>query len=164
MLVTTSTELLAATQVELEAQLAGLPAPRQEYARLALHNGGAVLVDSLEEGAEVTNAYAPEHMQLVTREEGRILDLLHDAAEILVGQHTTVSMANFVLGCPAALPTSGYAKVSSGITAHSFRKKRAVAKATPEGLRALAPTVLAYTRHEGFPAHGNAVAIRLERA
>jgi len=160
-LVTTSAELLAAVQVELAAQLAQLPAPRDEYARLALHNGGAVLVDSIEEGAEVANAYAPEHMQLVARDEDYVLDLIVDAAEILVGQHTTVSMANFALGCPAALPTSGYAKVSSGITAHTFRKKRAVARSTPEGLRALAPTVLAYTAHEGFPAHGNAVAIRL---
>ncbi|WP_293787486.1 histidinol dehydrogenase [uncultured Aeromicrobium sp.] len=160
-LVTTSSKLLAAVQVELADQLAQLPAPRDEYARLALHNGGAVLVDSMEEGAEVANAYAPEHMQLVARDEEYVLGLIVDAAEILVGQYTTVSMANFALGCPAALPTSGYAKVSSGITAHTFRKKRAVAKASPEGLRALAPTVLAFTAHEGFPAHGNSVAIRL---
>lgn len=160
-LVTDSAELLAAVQIELAEQIAQLPAPRDEYARLALHNGGAVLVDSMEEGAAVANAYAPEHMQLVARDEDRILDLIVDAAEILVGQYTTVSMANFALGCPAALPTSGYGKVSSGITAHTFRKKRAVAKATPQGLRALAPTVLAYTAHEGFPAHGNSVAIRL---
>jgi histidinol dehydrogenase len=161
-LVTTSAELLASVQVELAAQIADLPAPRDEYARLALHNGGAVLVDSMDQGAEVANAYAPEHMQLVAREEDRVLDLIHDAAEVLLGQHTTVSMANFALGCPAALPTSGYAKVSSGITAHTFRKKRAIAKATPEGLRALAPTVLAFTAHEGFPAHGRSVSIRLE--
>lgn len=160
-LVTTSAELLAATQIELEAQLADLPAPRDEYARAALHNGGAVLVDSIEQGAEVANAYAPEHMQLVARDEDYALDLIHDAAEVLLGQYTTVSMANFALGCPAALPTSGYAKVSSGITAHTFRKKRAIAKASPDGLRALAPTVLAFTAHEGFPAHGNSVAIRL---
>lgn len=160
-LVTDSAELLAAVQIELADQIAQLPAPRDEYARLALHNGGAVLVDSMEEGAAVANVYAPEHMQLVARDEDRILDLIVDAAEILVGQYTTVSMANFALGCPAALPTSGYGKVSSGVTAHTFRKKRAVAKATPEGLRALAPTVLAYTAHEGFPAHGNSVAIRL---
>lgn len=160
-LVTTSAELLAATQIELEVQLADLPAPRDEYARAALHNGGAVLVDSIEQGAEVANAYAPEHMQLVARDEDYALDLIHDAAEVLLGQYTTVSMANFALGCPAALPTSGYAKVSSGITAHTFRKKRAIAKASPEGLRALAPTVLAFTAHEGFPAHGNSVAIRL---
>ncbi|MFC6356353.1 histidinol dehydrogenase [Luethyella okanaganae] len=160
-LVTTSAELLAAVQIEITEQLAALPSPRDEYARIALHNGGAVLVDSIEEGAEVANAYAPEHMQLVASNEDYALDLIHDAAEILVGQHTTVSMANFALGCPAALPTSGYAKVSSGITAHTFRKKRAVAKSTQEGLRALAPTVLAYTAHEGFPAHGNSVSIRL---
>ncbi len=100
-------------------------------------------------------------MQLVVQNEDAALDLIVNAAEILIGQYTTVSMANFVLGCPAALPTSGYGKVSSGITAHTFRKKRAIARSTPDGLRALAPTVLAYAAHEGFPAHGNSVAIRL---
>lgn len=160
-LVTPSADLLAAVQIELASQIVELPAPRDEYARLAMHNGGAVLVDSVEEGAEVANIYAPEHMQLVVRNEEDALDLIVDAAEILVGQYTTVSMANFILGCPAALPTSGYGKVSSGITAHTFRKKRAVARATPDGLRALAPTVLAFAEHEGFPAHGTAVAIRM---
>lgn len=160
-LVTPSTELLAAVEVELAAQIAELPAPRNEYAALALQNGGVVLVDSVEEGAEVANAYAPEHMQLVVRDEEAVLDLIVDAAEILLGQYTTVSMGNFALGCPASLPTSGYGKVSSGITAHAFRKKRAIAKATPDGLRALAPTVLAFAEHEGFPAHGRSVSIRL---
>lgn len=160
-LVTPSVELLAAVQIELAAQISELPSPRDEYARLALHNGGVVLVDSVEEGTEVANSYAPEHMQLVVRNEDAALDLIVNAAEILIGQYTTVSMANFVLGCPAALPTSGYGKVSSGITAHTFRKKRAIARSTLDGLRALAPTVLAYAAHEGFPAHGNSVAIRL---
>ncbi len=162
-LVTPSQSLLDAVQVEVAAQLLELPEPRRGYAELSLGtNGGAVLVTSMEQGAEVANAYAPEHMQLVAREEDRILDLLHDAAEILLGQDTTISMANFVLGCPASLPTSGYAKVSSGITADAFRKKTAIAKSDRAGLEAFSTTVLAFTGHEGFPAHGNAVLARLK--
>ena len=164
-LVTPSAALLDAVQAEVAAQLLELPEPRRSYALSSLGtNGGAVLVGSMEEGAEVANAYAPEHMQLVAREEDRILDLIHDAAEVLLGQDTTISMANFVLGCPASLPTSGYAKVSSGITADAFRKKMAVAKADRAGLTALSGTVLAFTEHEGFPAHGNAVRARLQGA
>ncbi|NTW39832.1 MAG: histidinol dehydrogenase [Cellulomonadaceae bacterium] len=162
-LVTDSAELLAKVQVEVARQLADLPAPRDAYALAALSNGGAVLVDDMVQGAEVANAYAPEHMQLVVRDEDAILALLHDAGEILLGQFTTVSMANFVLGCPAALPTSGYAKVSSGVTVDAFRKRTAVAKSDRAGLERMAGTVVAFCRHEGFPAHELSVTRRLSR-
>jgi histidinol dehydrogenase len=163
-LVTDSPALLDAVQAEVEKQLGDLPETRAGYARLALGtNGGAVLVDDMAEGAEVANAYAPEHMQLVARDEDAVLDLIEDAAEVLLGQNTTISMANFVIGCPASLPTSGYAKVSSGITADTFRKRMAVAKSTRAGLERMSDTVVAFTRHEGFPAHELAVTRRLTR-
>ncbi|WP_150308057.1 histidinol dehydrogenase [Planctomonas psychrotolerans] len=163
-LVTDSPALLETVQAEVEKQLADLPEQRAGYARLALGtNGGAVLVDDMVEGAEVANAYAPEHMQLVARDEDAVLALIEDAAEVLLGQNTTISMANFVIGCPASLPTSGYAKVSSGITADTFRKRMAVAKSTRAGLERMSGTVVAFTRHEGFPAHELAVTRRLDR-
>lgn len=160
-LVTTSPGLLDAAQDEVARQLADLPEQRASYARAALTNGGAVLADSIEEAAEVANTYAPEHMQIAVQDEDRVLGLLTDAGEILTGQHTTVSMANFVIGCPAALPTSGFAKVSGGVTAEAFRKRTAVAKATPQALRRVSGTVVALARHEGFPAHEAAVTRRL---
>lgn len=163
-LVTDSAELLAAVQLEVAKQLLDLPEQRATFAKLALGtNGGAVLVSDMVEGAAVANAYAPEHMQLLVREEEAILDLVEDAGEVLLGQNTTISMGNFVIGCPASLPTSGYAKVSSGITADTFRKRMAVAKATRAGLERMSDTVIAFTRHEGFPAHELAVTRRLNR-
>ncbi|GAB6902319.1 histidinol dehydrogenase [Kineosporia succinea] len=160
-LVTDSTSLLAAVQAELATQIDRLPTPRDEYAATALGtNGGVVLVRDLVEGAQVANAFAPEHMQLVARDEDRVLDLLHDAAEILLGQNTTVAMANFFIGCPASLPTSGYAKVSSGVTANAFRKWSAVAKADRGALERSAKTVLTFCEHEGFPAHGATITAR----
>lgn len=164
-LVTDSEQLLAAVQVEVARQLLELPEPRRSYARTALGtNGGAVLVADLVEGADVANEYAPEHMQLVAREEEAILDLLHHAGEILLGQWTPVSAANFLLGCPASLPTSGFAQVSGGITAEAFRKRTAIAKADRTSLTRMAPHILVYTEHEGFPAHGRAVSLRTSPA
>jgi len=161
--VTDSQELLDKVQAEVARQVEDLPEPRRSYALSSLGvNGGAVLVRDMIEGAEVANAYAAEHMQLVTRQEDAILELLVDVGEILLGQETTISMGNFVLGIPASLPTSGYAKVSSGITADAFRKRTAIAKSTRAGLTTMSDTVLAFTEHEGFPAHGNAVRKRLE--
>ncbi|PRY11531.1 histidinol dehydrogenase [Kineococcus rhizosphaerae] len=162
-LVTDSAALVAATELELAKQLDALPEPRRTYAAKALgENGGVVHVADLTEGAEVANAFAPEHMQIVARDEQRVLDLVVDAGEILLGQQTTVSMGNFVIGIPASLPTSGYAKVSSGITADAFRKWTAVAKADHAALVASAPTVFALAEHEGFPAHAASVRARLE--
>ena len=160
-LVTDSEALISAAQVEVARQLAELPEPRRSYAALALGtNGGAILVDDMEQAAEVANAYAPEHMQIAARDEEAVLALLTDAGEILVGQWTPVSAANFIIGCPASLPTSGFAKVSGGITAEAFRKRTAVARADERALARMRGSITAFTQHEGFPAHEAAVSIR----
>ena len=85
--------------------------------------------------------------------------LVH-AGEILIGQHTPFSAANFVIGCPASLPTNGFARVTSGVTVDAFLKRTAVARADEEALRRLAPSVIALADVEGFPAHANAIRIR----
>ena len=108
----------------------------------------------------MANAYAPEHMQIAVRDEDGVLSRLTDAGEILVGQWTPVSAANFIIGCPASLPTSGFAKVSGGITADAFRKRTAVARADERALARMRGSITAFTQHEGFPAHEAAVAIR----
>jgi histidinol dehydrogenase len=90
-----------------------------------------------------------------------VLGALCIAGEILVGQHTPFSAANFVIGCPASLPTSGFAHVSSGITADTFLKRTAVARADSVALARMTPSVLALADHEGFPAHGNALRRRV---
>lgn len=162
LLVTDSQPLIDALQVEVAQQMAALPEPRCSYASAALgRNGGAVLVEDLLEATEVANEFAPEHMQIVTRDDDAVLDRMVNAGEILLGPTTTISMANYVIGCPAALPTSGYAVVGSGITADSFRKRTAVARATQAALVNVAPTVVAYAEHEGFPAHRASLEARL---
>ena len=159
-LVTTSQELIDAVDVELEAQLADLPDVRATAARSSLGvNGGSVLVSSLNEAAEVANMYAPEHLQIAVdaQYEEPLVDMLVNAGEILIGQHTPFSAGNFVIGCPASLPTSGFAHVSSGITANAFLKRTAVARANETALRRMSDSVIALSDHEGFPAHGNAI-------
>lgn len=159
-LVTTSEDLIERVDAELEIQLGDLPEVRATAARASLGpNGGAVLVSSLSEAAVVANTYAPEHLQLAVDAayEEAMVDLINNAGEILVGQHTPFSAGNFVIGCPASLPTSGFAHVSSGITVDAFLKRTAVAKATEPALRRMANTIVAMSDHEGFSAHGNAI-------
>lgn len=161
--VTTSPALAEAVDAELVRQIASLPAPRAEAARASLGvNGGCVLVDSLAEATDVANEFAPEHLQLVVRAdaESEVLDRLVHAGEILLGQHTPFSAANFVIGCPASLPTNGFARVSSGITVEAFTKRTAIARADESALRRLAPSVVALADVEGFPAHAAALRVR----
>ncbi|MCU0260039.1 MAG: histidinol dehydrogenase [Ilumatobacteraceae bacterium] len=159
-LVTDSPSLADRVDAELERQLADLPEVRATAARASLGvNGGCVLVDSLDTAVEVANRYAAEHLQVAVADAhvDRVVDGLVNAGEILVGQHTPFSAANFVIGCPASLPTSGFAHVSSGITANAFLKRTAVARADERALARMAPSVLALADHEGFPAHAAAV-------
>ena len=108
----------------------------------------------------MANEFAPEHLQVALADPSQALALLRNAGEILLGQDTPFAAANFVIGCPASLPTSGFAAVSSGITAEAFLKRTALAQASEDALRHMAPTVIALADHEGFPAHGNALRLR----
>jgi histidinol dehydrogenase len=155
--------LLDAVDVELREQISALPAERAEAARASLGvNGGGVLVDSLDDALAVANAFAPEHLQLVVRsaDEDRALNGLVHAGEILIRQDTPFSAANFVIGCPASLPTNGFARVTSGVTVDAFLKRTAVARASAEALRRLAPSIVTLSDVEGFSAHGNALRLR----
>jgi histidinol dehydrogenase len=161
-LITTDRTLVDATQRELARQIAMLPDERREAALASLGlNGGCILVDSIEEGAAIANEFGSEHMQIVTADPTATLALIHTAGEVLLGQHTTFSGANFVIGCPASLPTSGFASSASGITAEAFLKRTAIAQADVVAMQRMARSVITLADHEGFPAHGNAFRLRL---
>jgi histidinol dehydrogenase len=162
-LLTTSASLADAVDDALGRQLATLPEVRAAAARASLGpNGGCVLVDSLDVAVCVANEFAPEHLQVVVAEAALdgVLDALANAGEILVGQHTPFSAANYIIGCPASLPTSGFAHVSSGITADTFLKRTAIARSDATALARMTPSVVALADHEGFPAHGDALRLR----
>ena len=149
-----------AVDAELERQLADLPDARATAARASLGvNGGAAIVDDLDAAVDVANRYAAEHLQIAVADSEieRVVDGIVNAGEILIGQHTPFSAANFVIGCPASLPTSSFAHVSSGITAQAFLKRTAVARADEQALADMAPAITALADHEGFPAHAAAL-------
>lgn len=159
-LVSTDRNKIEAIDSELQRLIVELPAHRASAARAALGvNGGSVLVATLAEACDIVNAFAPEHLQLAVQlaHADELLQRITNAGEILVGQDTPFSAANFVLGCPASLPTSGFAAVSSGITAATFLKSTAIASADSGALRRMSPTITALSDHEGFSAHGNAL-------
>lgn len=163
LLVTPDAALVERVDAELQRQIALLPTPRRAAAAASLGvNGGAVVVADLDEAVAVANRFAPEHLQVAVapEHETAVVDGLVNAGEILIGQHTPFSAANFVLGPPASLPTSGFAHVSSGITAATFLKRSAFARADEAAIARLAPATIALAEHEGFPAHAAALQLR----
>lgn len=149
------------TAAALTRYLAHLPEPRRAYARSALTDlGGLFVVDSLDEALAWIDGYAPEHLQLAVRDALSVASRVRHAGEILVGQHTPFSVANYAIGVPAALPTSGAGFAASGVTVLSFLKTTSIASLTADGLRTLAPLAVRLGAHEGFPAHVLAVTER----
>lgn len=160
LLLTDSAELLEQVEDEVERQLAALPDWRREFAEAAVSRfGGAVLVRDLREAVEFANEYAPEHLLVATRDPEAFLPELRHAGEILLGD-TPFAAANFAIGVPATLPTGGFARVSSGVTARTFLKTSSVARTSREALARMAPGIVALAEHEGFPAHAAAIRIR----
>ena len=157
LLLTQSEKLVELVSVEVERQLDLLPKWRRRFAESSISRfGGAFLVQGLDEAAAFVNEYAPEHLQLATRNPEALLSQIEHAGEVLLGD-TPFAAANFVLGVPATLPTGRFARVSSGVTARTFLKTSSVGRSSPEALARLAPAIIALAEHEGFPAHANAI-------
>ena len=160
-LVAADQSVIDATDRELERQTGALPEQRREAAASALGvNGGAILVESIDEAVEVANWFAAEHLQLAVSDPWAVADRIEHAGELLLGQDTPFSVGNFTLGGPAALPTGGWANRAGGITVEQFLKSGAIGYLTADALRAVADSTIALSEHEGFNAHGNAIKIR----
>ncbi|WP_226360141.1 histidinol dehydrogenase [Pseudonocardia sp. ICBG1142] len=160
-LVSTDADELAAVVNELPVQLARLPEPRKGYAEASIAvNGGLVLAKDQQQAMDIANDYAPEHLQLAVKAPGDWLPLVRHAGTVLMGQWATMSASNFVIGTPATLPTSGYAKTVSGVTVHTFLTRIATAAVNEGAFWELAPHIEALSRHEGFPAHAASVTTR----
>ncbi|MGW0334277.1 histidinol dehydrogenase [Streptomyces sp. NPDC003011] len=160
-LISASRTLLENVREHVAQQLAELPEPRRTYATTSIaRNGGLVLAASREEAMDVANAYAPEHLQLAVADPGQWLPLARYAGTVLLGQWTTFAASNFAIGTPATLPTTGFAQVSSGVTASTYLVRAALAQLDETEFRRLAPVVTELAGHEGFPAHAATVTVR----
>jgi histidinol dehydrogenase len=135
-----------------------LPEPRSGYVRAVLENyGGIILTASMEEAASVADAVAPEHLQIATEDPLRTLSLVHHAGEILLGQHTPFSLANYAIGANAVLPTGGRARTCSALSVRDFMKFSSVACLTSVGYESLRDAAITLADYEGFPAHAKAL-------
>jgi histidinol dehydrogenase len=119
--------------------------------------GGIILARDEDEAIGFINDYAPEHLQILSKEPGRYLDKVKHAGEILLGEFAPSTLANFVVGPSHVLPTGGWARTGSALSVHDFLKRTSIVKIMKEGYAALAPHAKTFARYEGFDAHGHAV-------
>ena len=161
-LVTDSVELADAVRVELAAQAAATKHAERVRTALSGPQSAVVLVDGLEDGIRVCNTYAAEHLEIHTRDAAAVAGRITAAGAVFVGDHSPVSLGDYCAGSNHVLPTSGTAAHASGLNVETFLKAIQVIDYGREALREVGGHVVALSRAEDLPAHGDAVLVRFD--
>ena len=160
MLITTSESLQQAVKAEVERQLDLLP--RKEIASKSLANSKLIVVRSLDEVIELTNAYAPEHLIVETADYLSVAERVANAGSVFLGHLSPESAGDYASGTNHTLPTNGYAKAYSGVSLDSFIRKITFQEIQPEGIRHIGPAIEVMAANEHLDAHKNAITVRLK--
>jgi histidinol dehydrogenase len=159
-LVTDSPGLAAAVRAELERRCAGTKHVDRVRAALSGQQSAIVLVDDLDAGLAVTDAYAAEHLEIQTRDAAQRALRVRNAGAVFVGPFTPVSLGDYCAGSNHVLPTGGCAGHSSGLSVQSFLRGIHVVTYDRAALAEVADHVVALAEAEDLPAHGDAVRAR----
>ena len=161
-LVTTSPSLADEVEAELDKQVSVTRHVERIRTSLSGEQSGIVLVDDLEQGLAVVDAYAAEHLEIQARDASDLARRVRNAGAIFVGSFAPVSLGDYCAGSNHVLPTGGCACHSSGLSVRSFRKALHVIEYDEQALRDVAPHVVTLAEAEDLPGHGAAVRVRVE--
>jgi histidinol dehydrogenase len=162
-LVTDSVALADAVDDQLKSQVAATKHTERVTAALTGAQSGVVLVDGLEHGLRVVDAYAAEHLEIQTRDARAVARRVRNAGAIFVGPHSPVSLGDYCAGSNHVLPTGGCARHSSGLSVQSFLRGQHIVDYSEDALREVAGHVVTLANAEDLPAHGTAVQVRFPR-
>jgi histidinol dehydrogenase len=160
-LVSDNEEVIADVLLEIKKQLPLLS--RSEIAAKALENSKAILVKNSDEGIELLNEYAPEHLIIACKNDEELAEKIINAGSVFLGNFSCESAGDYASGTNHTLPTNGYAKAYSGVSLDSFVKKITYQKITEEGIKNIGPAIELMAEAEGLQAHKNAVTLRLKK-
>ena len=160
LLISTSEEMMQQVQAEVERQLNLLP--RKEIAQKALENSRMVLVASPDEMMALSNAYAPEHLIIQTKNYDEMAAQVINAGSVFLGQYACESAGDYASGTNHTLPTHGYATAYSGVNLDSYCRKITFQHLTEEGVRQIGRAVELMAGAERLDAHKNAMSVRLK--
>jgi len=159
-LVTDSEDLALRVEAALVRRVAATKHTERVTAALSGRQSGVVLVDDIEAGITVVNAYAAEHLEIQTQDARAVALRIRNAGAIFVGSFAPVSLGDYCAGSNHVLPTGGCAYHSSGLSVQSFLRGIHVVDYTEAALREVAHHVVALAGAEDLPAHGEAVVAR----
>jgi histidinol dehydrogenase len=160
-LVTDSAELADAVNAEVERQVALTKHLDRVRTALTGEQSAIVLVRDLEQGLRVVDAYAAEHLEIITADARKWAERVRNAGCIFVGPHAPVSLGDYCAGSNHVLPTGCTARHASGLSVQSFLKGVHLVEYSERALADVARQVLALAEAEDLPAHGAAIAARL---
>ncbi len=158
-LITTSKYIAKTTIEEIKKQLPKLAT--KKYAEESLKRYGLfAITDSLDEAIQFTNNYAPEHLEIMTKNNSEVVNKIINAGSVFLGNWTTKSSGDYVTGANHVLPTGGMAKMYPPLGVDAYGKWMQVQECTKEGLKKIKKTIEVIADAEQLPAHKNSVSIR----
>ncbi|MFM1965456.1 MAG: hypothetical protein RL134_1181 [Actinomycetota bacterium] len=160
-LVTTSPELADAVDREIEEQLARTKHVERITEALTGPQSGIVLVDGIDQGLRVVDAYAAEHLEIHTRDARSVALRVRNAGAIFVGTHAPVSLGDYCAGSNHVLPTGGSASHASGLSVQTFLRGIHIIDYDADALAGVADHVVALALAEDLPGHAAAITVRL---
>jgi histidinol dehydrogenase len=162
-LITDSAALADEVERAVQSQLSTLP--RAEIARASWDDFGAIiLVRNLDQAADLANAIAAEHLEIMTSDPESVAAQIRNAGAIFLGPHTPEAIGDYVGGSNHVLPTARSARFSSGLGVLDFMKRTSMLKCGPDQLRALGPAAMTLGKAEGLEAHARSVGLRLNQS
>jgi len=161
-LVTTSTELAESVAWELRIRVPKTKHSQRISEALAGIQSAIVLVDSIEQGLDVVNSYAAEHLEIHTAHAQQDALKIRNAGAVFIGRFSPVSLGDYSAGSNHVLPTGGCACHSSGLSVQSFLRGLHFIEYSESAFRDITPTVITLANSEDLPAHGEAMSARLE--
>jgi histidinol dehydrogenase len=160
-LLTTDAGLAKNVQVAVERQL--VDHPRRTLTEKAIaHYGLIVVVESLAAAAELSNEFAPEHLQLEVADPWALLEKIRHAGAIFLGYSTPEAVGDYLAGPNHTLPTSGAARYASALGVETFLKHSSLIQYSPTALQKVAGAIDVLAKAEGLPSHGESVRLRMQ--
>jgi histidinol dehydrogenase len=160
-LVTTSEKL--ADKVKEEVLKQAQSTLRKEIVSSSLKNAAILIADSIEQCVDLSNRFAPEHLEIMTENNNATLESIEHAGSIFVGNYAPVPVGDYASGTNHVLPTAGYARMYSGLNIMHFLKVSSIQRISKEGLATIGDTVISLAEKEGLQAHADAVRVRFSR-
>ena len=160
LLITTSEQVILDVQAEVNRQLEQLP--RKNIAQKALENSTLVLVHDKHEAIELSNAYAPEHLIIQTKDYEKLAEKVVNAGSVFLGEYACESAGDYASGTNHTLPTHGYATAYNGVNLDSYCRKVTFQHLTADGIRSIGHAVELMAAAEQLDAHKNAMTVRIK--